>query len=109
MKPEAKANDWIIHSHTGSRVICRETATFCPPSAGNDPVEGDKITNESNVNSGVCRGIKNGFLGHACMHHSSKLFLGEAGCTDIAGVTPTSTKQTRFPVGISAKVSKLGY
>lgn len=37
MKPEANANDWMTHSHTGSRVICRETASFCPASGGNDP------------------------------------------------------------------------
>lgn len=44
MKPEAKANDWIAHSQTGSRVICRE-ATFCDPSWGNDPMNKDtKIT-----------------------------------------------------------------
>ena len=48
MKPEANANDWMIHSHTGSRVICRETVSLCP-SWGNDPDEGDINTDESDV------------------------------------------------------------
>lgn len=52
MKPEANANDWMIHSHTGSRVICRETVSFCP-SWGNDPDEGDINTDESDVSSSV--------------------------------------------------------
>lgn len=36
--PEAKASDCTAHSHTGSSVICRDSATFCPGEGGNSPV-----------------------------------------------------------------------